>query len=71
MLFNLLPIPPLDGSKLLLSLLPRKLSGFGDFLEHYGPFILLALVLLDNFGGMNIFGTLFFGIQNFVLGMLT
>ena len=66
MLFNLIPIPPLDGSKLLLSVLPRTWDAFANFLEHYGPFIVLALVLLDNFGGLNIFGGLFSGVQSFI-----
>lgn len=44
-IFNLLPIPPLDGSKLLYALVrvPRETQ---IFLEQYGFFILLALVFL-------------------------
>ena len=43
-LFNLIPIPPLDGSKVLFSLLPD--SGYDRLLyyERYGSLILLALV---------------------------
>ena len=44
--FNLIPIPPLDGSKILFPFLPRALDGFVDFMNQYGPMILLALVLL-------------------------
>lgn len=44
MVFNLLPIPPLDGSKVLYSFFPNsKLIGI---FESYGPFILIPLVLL-------------------------
>ncbi|MCR5137950.1 MAG: site-2 protease family protein [Oscillospiraceae bacterium] len=43
-IFNLLPVPPLDGSKVLLSVLPddayRKLM----YYERYGSIVLLALV---------------------------
>ncbi len=47
--FNLLPIPPLDGSKILRSLLPdHMLANYMRF-EAYGPFILLGLILLDRF----------------------
>ena len=44
--FNLIPIPPLDGSKVLFPFLPRTLDGFVDFMNQYGPFILFGLVLL-------------------------
>lgn len=41
--FNLLPIPPLDGSKILLSQLPYKLALEYQKLEKYGMLILLFL----------------------------
>lgn len=44
--FNLIPIPPLDGSKVIFPFLPRSLDGLVVFMNHYGPFILLALFLL-------------------------
>ncbi len=44
--FNLIPIPPLDGAKVIFPFLPRSLSGFVDFMNQYGPVILLALVLI-------------------------
>lgn len=40
-IFNLIPIPPLDGSKVLFSFLPYKWTNFQIFLEKYGFFILL------------------------------
>ena len=43
---NLVPIPPLDGARILFPFLPRSLDGFVDFMNEYGPFIFLALVLL-------------------------
>jgi Zn-dependent protease len=44
--FNLLPIPPLDGSKILYVFLPlRWMKGF-YFLERYGMLILMILVIL-------------------------
>lgn len=43
-LFNLLPIPPLDGSKILMSLFPQSQNSFWHTLEQYGTFILMALV---------------------------
>lgn len=44
--FNLIPIPPLDGSKIIFPFLPRALDGFVNFMNQYGPMILLGLVLL-------------------------
>ncbi len=43
--FNLLPIPPLDGSRLLFSLLPDRFRGVQAFLEQYSFFILLVFVM--------------------------
>ena len=45
--FNLIPIPPLDGAKVLYPLLPRSMGGFVDFMNQYGPAILLVLVLVS------------------------
>jgi len=42
--FNLVPIPPLDGSKILFSLVPASAGGIMIFLERYGMFILLAFI---------------------------
>ncbi len=48
--FNLLPLPPLDGSKVVSSLLPGRQSYAFERLEPYGPWILLALVYLGVIG---------------------
>jgi len=45
--FNLLPIPPLDGSKIMEGLLPYNLSIQYAKLEPYG-FILLLLLIFTN-----------------------
>jgi Zn-dependent protease len=45
-IFNLLPIPPLDGSRLLAVLLPPSRQGIVRFLDQYGIYLLLGLVLL-------------------------
>lgn len=45
-IFNLVPVYPLDGSKILFALLPRKMAWEYDLLmNQYGTFILFALVL--------------------------
>jgi Zn-dependent protease len=50
MCFNLLPIPPLDGGAVLAWVLPRSWQGVVDFLQRYGAFILLLLVLSPMLG---------------------
>jgi Zn-dependent protease len=43
--FNLVPIPPLDGSKILFSLFPNKLGSLRVFLEKYGFIILILFII--------------------------
>ena len=43
--FNLIPIPPLDGSKVLFSILSPKYRYVENFLERYGIFILLIFIV--------------------------
>lgn len=44
-LFNLVPIPPLDGSKILFSLMPRHFEPLMIFLEQYALILLLAFIV--------------------------
>jgi Zn-dependent protease len=44
--FNLLPIPPLDGSRLLSLALPPSRQNIVYFLDQYGIFLLLGLLIL-------------------------
>ncbi len=44
--FNLFPVPPLDGGRIAVSLLPNRLAYRYSQLEPYGFFIVMALVLL-------------------------
>lgn len=50
LVFNLLPIPPLDGGRVLSGLLPLSLSRYFDQIEPYGLFIVLGLLY---FGVLN------------------
>jgi Zn-dependent protease len=47
MLFNLLPIPPLDGGRILTSLLPHTAAMALSRVEPYGMFILMGLIIFD------------------------
>jgi len=46
--FNLLPFPPLDGSRVLRSLLPTKPAMALNRLEPYGMLIIFGLLMLDS-----------------------
>lgn len=65
--FNLLPIAPLDGFKVVAGLLPYPSSESFKKLEPVGPMILLLLVF---FGG-RVFTSLIMGPTNFLVGLLT
>jgi Zn-dependent protease len=43
--FNLMPVPPLDGSHILFGLLPARLAGAGEFLAR-NSYLLLILFFL-------------------------
>lgn len=62
MTFNLIPIPPLDGSKLLFALLPVSMNEVKIFLERYGFLILIGLVFFA--GG--VFSRLFYFVTSVI-----
>lgn len=51
-IFNLLPFPPLDGSKILYSILPERFEYFLISYEKYMYLILIFLVLTDKIDNM-------------------
>ena len=55
MLFNLIPISPLDGFKIALGVLPDDWANSIARLEQYGPMILMLLLVSGRFG-LDIFG---------------
>jgi len=69
MIFNLIPIPPLDGSKVLFAFLDRRTEyQIRPFLEQYGFFILFALLFLPP--GNSIGGRIILPILDAVYGLL-
>jgi len=63
-LFNILPIPPLDGSKVLASILPRQAAVTLLSFEPFGFFIIIALIYL---AGLNSF---LFSLIQIMMGLL-
>ena len=69
MIFNFIPIPPLDGSKVLFAFLDRRTEyQIRPMLEQYGFFILFALLFLPP--GNSIGGRIIFPILNGLYGFL-
>ncbi len=58
--FNLLPIPPLDGSSILARFLPERLAETYLSLGRYGILLVIGLLFLGNLVGFSILGTLLF-----------
>jgi Zn-dependent protease len=56
MLFNLIPLAPLDGEKILDFFLPPSLSRIFEDIRPYGPMILLALLFVLPYVGIDIIG---------------
>jgi Zn-dependent protease len=67
--FNMIPLPPLDGSKILFGLLPDKYDHIALRLERIGPIGLIVLIMMGLFTGISViwmiigpFVTLFYGL---------
>jgi len=69
MVFNLIPIPPLDGSKIWYIILPPEKQEFIFLLEKNGPMFLLIAILAGRFMGLNLFGWLG-NVTEFILSIL-
>lgn len=64
MLFNLIPIPPLDGSRILYAISPDSVRNFLLAIEQYGIFIVYMMILFFS----NVFSQLMIGGMDAVLG---
>ena len=62
---NLFPLPPLDGGRVIISLVPRQIAAGLDRIEPYGLVILIVLLLTG------VLGKILFPILNFVLSGLS
>ena len=59
-LFNLIPIPPLDGSNVLMCILPNRLAAKYSQIRYYTRYIIIGLILLSYLPGINVFAPLNF-----------
>jgi Zn-dependent protease len=65
-IFNLIPLPPLDGSHILFNILPSQFNEFKYKLAKNGPWLLLTLIMMDRFLGIGLLGGLFNFFQSLV-----
>ena len=65
-LFNLIPVPPLDGGRILTGLLPPEQAAFFGRLEHYGMVLVAGLLLM---GVLEPLWHLGYNISGFILGI--
>jgi Zn-dependent protease len=69
-IFNLVPVFPLDGSRIILALLPAEFAlEYEHFMHRYGIFVLLAL-LLPWFNGTSPLSSLIGPVIQFVARLL-
>lgn len=68
-LFNLIPIPPLDGSRGLYAFAPEPMQEFMDKLEPFGFFIILGLVIIGLPLIGPVLGSLYQSLTSFLLGI--
>jgi Zn-dependent protease len=64
--FNLIPLPPLDGSHILFNILPSQFNELKYKLAKNGPWLLLTLIMADRFLGIGLLSGLFNFFQSFI-----
>jgi Zn-dependent protease len=71
-IFNLIPVPPLDGSKVLAAFLPQPLSSWWDRMRYNlerNPLIGMIIVVLIVYGLGSIYSNLIYGIASAIAGV--
>jgi len=68
-LFNLIPIPPLDGGRILVGLLPQEQAVQVSRVEPFGMFLVVGLIILNPFGVMSILWRFMSLLTRTLLGM--
>jgi Zn-dependent protease len=68
--FNMLPIPPLDGSRVLAGVAPRRVGDVLESLEPYAPYILILVLFFLPRMGLDLVGLMARPLQAFLLRIL-
>jgi len=69
--FNLIPIYPLDGSKMLTAIAPRKWSNQINNFEKYGPYVLFAIIFIEYFLNVPILAPIIMGVERGVRAIIS
>jgi Zn-dependent protease len=70
MVFNLIPLAPLDGEKIAGYFFPPPMARFFDTIRPYGPMILLAILFVGPMIGLDIFGWVVWPVVNTLMSVL-
>ncbi len=70
MVFNLIPIPPLDGSKVIMGFLSYEQAAKYESFSRYGMYVLIGLLLLGSMMRFSIIGSLIYPFINFFIRIL-
>ncbi len=71
MIFNLIPIAPLDGEEVARYFFPASWQPVFDKIQRNGPVILIVVLFLLPYPGLDIFGFILRPISRFLFGLLT
>ena len=70
LVLNLLPVPPLDGGRIVTSLLPHRLAYHYSRIEPYGIFILLGAIIAEGLLRVPLLGAILYPPYRFVVGLI-
>lgn len=70
MIFNLIPLAPLDGEKVIMYFFPPAWKDVFERIRPYGPMILLVIIVAGPFMGLDIIGFLMGPPLRFLFGLL-
>ena len=56
-IFNMIPMPPLDGGRVVAGLLPHRAAALFNRIEPFGLFLIFGLLLLEYYSSVKIFST--------------
>ncbi len=70
MVLNLLPLPPLDGGRIAVSLLPQRIAYRFARIERYGILILLGAIILEGMFRIPLLGAILFPPYELVRGAI-
>jgi Zn-dependent protease len=65
-LFNMIPVPPLDGSRVVDALLPEVLQPAWANLRQAGPILLIAIIVVPRYTHVSLFAGPLAAVQHFV-----